>query len=201
MTLFIKDSVRGGCIFSLNHHLTCYKSFIEPHVNYTPIIPNQRPYVKVCVERAGSQRPEADPRLLHTDTPAPRGLLGSPVRGRELRIWGSAPRAEPASHGVARFGTSRPWLTAPPASRVFPRERATPPLPSISQLRWYLRGSSARCSSQHPALAPRSPGAPGRTSPEQALARCPAPGNSPPSASPLPTSTPSTPRPQERLPL
>lgn len=64
MTLFIKDSVRGGCIFYLNHHLTCYKSFTEPRINYTPMISNQRPYIKVYIDvqsPSGRRQSRAEP--------------------------------------------------------------------------------------------------------------------------------------------
>lgn len=38
--LFINDSARGGHILYLNHYLTLYKSFAEPHINYTSVTPN-----------------------------------------------------------------------------------------------------------------------------------------------------------------
>lgn len=151
LTLFIKDSVRGGCIFYLNHHLTCYKSFTEPHINHTPIISNQGPYTAVYIHRA----------------------LGSPggcSRSRRCR-WSRRPRS--AVLGERRF---LGWLPPLPAASAPGTRRS--PATGTSWLRRYLRSTGMRRGGQHP-LCPHGdrPGRLRHAAPAQPLPeRPPSPG-------------------------
>lgn len=156
LTLFIKDSVRGGCVFSLNHCLTWYKSFMEPHINHTPIIPSQGR----CTGRSmGSRWREPDPELSPPKAASPT-----------LPAWdgSSIPWAEPGStmQGYAAHGwlqDSLPFLpamfspgehhssTTPPLSLVFTQHSYVEqqPAPSLCQSDLAPAGSGTLLPSRH----------------------------------------------------
>lgn len=154
LTLFIKDSVRGGCIFYLNHHLTCYKSFTEPHINHTPIISNQGPYTAVYIHRAlgssggcsrsrrcrWSRRPRA--RCLGRHPPLPAALLPahaapplSALRGYAgiyaAQVCGTAASTRSAARGSPGQAPARPPGTAPPRAPSVPRNPTKTHLPGF----------------------------------------------------------------------
>lgn len=120
LTLFINDSVRGGCVFSLNHCLTWYKSFMEPHINHTPIIPSQGR----CTGRSmGSRWREPEPELSPPKAASPT-----------LPAWdgSSIPWAEPGStmQGYAAHGWLQDSLPFLPAM-FSPGGHHSPALPGV----------------------------------------------------------------------
>lgn len=144
LTLFIKDSVRGGCVFSLNHHLTWHKSFMEPHINHTPVIPSQGS----CTGHSMGSWWELDPELSPPKAASPLCGMGAASHGLSQ---GAPCRADSRTPSPFSQPCFLPENTTPPLCLVFTQHcyEEQQPAPSLSQSDLAPAGSGTLLPSRH----------------------------------------------------